>query len=201
LTPEGLNTGFATNYYSRILFMQKLVPLLNRSADARIISVLSAGEEGPIITSDFGITDPKNNSFSPAMRQSVSMMSLCMHEMSLESPKISFIHTFPGLVSSPVHEKWAATMKGSFTPLRWLVRWIFIPIRDLVAWTPEDAGQTGFYEVTSERFAPGGKDNFFRLTDRAEEAKKSVLLETYLEAGMGLKTWEHTLGVFEKIGC
>ena len=43
LTPESLNTDLAVKYYSRILFMQKLMPLLNKSSDPKLCPFLELG--------------------------------------------------------------------------------------------------------------------------------------------------------------
>jgi len=199
LTPEGLNTGFAVKYYSRTLFMHKLMPLLNKSSDPRIISILAAGEEGALNTTDLGLSDPKNHGFVAGAKQGVTMMSLAMREMSLENPKVSFIHSNPGMVSTAVHRKLADTMTGSLTPFSWLLKWAVIPIFHLFAWTAEEAGQMGLYELTNERYSTSTGKNFFRLWTNAEDAGAQPTLSKYEEDGTQKKVWEHTLGVFDKV--
>ncbi len=105
LTPEGLNADFAVNYYSRLLFTRLLLPLLNRSADPRVISVLSAGQEGEVIMDDMGIKNPANHSVFPAMKQNVTMLSLALNHLARDNRGVSFMHTNPGMVSTAVHDK------------------------------------------------------------------------------------------------
>lgn len=177
------------------------MPLLNKSSDPRIISVLAAGAEGAVNITDLGISDPKNSSFFPAMKQGVTMMSLAMREISLENPKVSFIHTNPGMVSTAVHDKLADTMTGYLTVFSWLLKWVVNPIMHFFSWTPEEAGQYGLYELTNERFSASTGKNFFRLGvwGDAEDADAPPALSQYEEDGTGKKVWEHTLEVFDKV--
>ncbi|EME42634.1 hypothetical protein DOTSEDRAFT_175849 [Dothistroma septosporum NZE10] len=199
INDEGLFPDYAIRYYSRMLFMHQLKPLLEESDDARVISVLSAGFEGPINTSDFGMQNVENYSFWKAQKQSVSMMSLAMCIRSLAHPTISFTHTFPGVVRTPVHEKWAQTFTGVYAPVGWLVGWVFTPVFGLFSMTAEHAGQIGFYEMTDEKFSKGSGKNFFRLWDDAEETKKQEeLLKMYRDDGTASRVWGHTLEAFEK---
>jgi NAD(P)-dependent dehydrogenase (short-subunit alcohol dehydrogenase family) len=199
LTAEGLISGFAIKNYSRTLFMHKLMPLLNKSSDPRVISVLSAGQEGVVNTTDFGLLDPKNYGFIAAAKQGVSMMSLVMREMSLENPKVSFIHTNPGMVNTDVHHKLADTMTGYLTPFSWLLRWALIPLMHSFGCTAEEAGEMGLYEVTNESYSASTGVNFFRLDPNAKDAGASSTLSKYENDGTQRRVWEHYLEVFDKV--
>lgn len=199
VTPEGITANYAIMQYSRTLFMYKLMPLLNKSADARIISILAAGKEGAVNTTDIGLSDPKNDGFFSAMRQGVTMMSLVMRELSLENPSVSFIHTNPGMVSTAVHHKLAETMTGYLAPLSWLLKWGLIPVVYFFGWTAEEAGQVGLYELTNERYSASSGKNFFRLSENAENAGASSILSKYIEDGTQRRVWEHTMEVYEKV--
>lgn len=199
LNDEGILPSFAITYYSRMLFMHRLAPLLRNSPDQGIISVLSAGEEGKINTSDLGIQDPKNYGFISATKQCVTMMSLAMHEMSLKEPNISFMHTFPGAVKTNVHDKWARTFTGAWTPVGWAVDWVMTPALHLFSMTAEVAGEIGFYEMTSKRFAASKDQNSFRVWDNAEETCGcEELLMHYRYDGTAKKLWKHTMEAFDK---
>ncbi|KUJ16740.1 uncharacterized protein LY89DRAFT_63501 [Mollisia scopiformis] len=199
LTPEGLFEFLAIGYYSRLLFMSRLVPLLNKASNPRVVSVLTASQEGAINTADMGVLDPKNYNLFPTMRQGVMMMSLSMKELSMQNPKISFVHTNPGMVSTNVHHNWANSMTGYFTVFRWLLEWVLIPLMHIVGSTSEEAGEIGLYELTTERYGVGTGNNFFRLDEKAEDAGANSLLEKYEEDGTQKKVWEHTLEVFDKV--
>ncbi|WPH02253.1 Hypothetical protein R9X50_00510900 [Acrodontium crateriforme] len=203
LTSEGLFESFAISYYSRMLFMQKLTPLLTHSSDARIISILSPSSEGTINTSDFGLEHPTSyTKFWAMQKHGVSMMSLAMKEQALLHPDITFLHTNPGLVATDVHVKWADSMTGLYTPFRYILRWMLIPLMHSLALTPEDAGQVGFYEATNDKFEAGkqGK-NFWRLWQDAEDLgeKATEKLKVYESDGTQKKLWEHTLAVFRRV--
>ena len=163
------------------------------------MSILGAGHEGALSTADIGLSDPKNYRFIAAAKQGVTMMSLVMREMSLENPKISFIHSNPGVVSTSVHRKLADTMTGSLVLFSWLLKWAVIPIFHLFAWTAEEAGQMGLYELTNERYSTSTGKNFFRLGENAEDAGAQPALSKYEEDGTQKKVWEHTLEVFDKV--
>ena len=45
-TPEGLDQKLTLHYFSRIAFIEALLPALRNSGDARVLSVLSAGIHG-----------------------------------------------------------------------------------------------------------------------------------------------------------
>ena len=124
-----------------------------------------------------------------------------MHEQALSDPQISFLHTNPGMVSSAVHEKWAKTMTGALTPLRWLMEWALIPVMHFFAYTPDEAGQTGLFEATNEKFSRHSGKNFFRVWQDAEEIGSwgQAILKRYEDEGTRTKLWEHTLDVFEKV--
>jgi NAD(P)-dependent dehydrogenase (short-subunit alcohol dehydrogenase family) len=199
LTPEGLNSDLAVKYYSRMLFMQELIPLLGKSSDPRIVSVLSAGAEGSVNTADIGLQDPKNYGFVGSNRQGVAMNSLAMKELSLQNPRIAFIHSNPGPVDTEVHSKLISTMTGYLRPLAWILGWVVFPIVHYFSWTPEEAGQTGFYELTDERYNAEGGRNFFRAWDNAEEVKPLSSLSKYESDGTQKKVWKHTLETFERV--
>jgi len=68
LTLEGLRTDLAVKYYSRTLFMYKLMLSLNRSLGPRIISIIAAGAEGALNITDFGLSGPNSYGFIVAAK-------------------------------------------------------------------------------------------------------------------------------------
>lgn len=209
LTPgEGLFTDLAINYFSRMTFMKILLPQLNASKQpggARVVSVFTAGYEGPINIDDIGLKKPKSveGSVFKTEKHGVAMTSLAMKQIAEENPNISFIHTFPGFVATPVHDKWGQTMTGIYAPLGWLLRYVVAPVtHTLFALTPEYAGEVGIYEATSERFgAQGEKGSFYRLAETAEDvgSKGKAILDQYEEDGTKKLVWDHTLSEIERV--
>ena len=199
LSSEGLNDDLAISYYSRMLFMHRLLPLLNTSSDPRIVSVLSAGQEGALNTSDLGLVESKDFGMFPTMKHNVTLMSLAMRELALQNPKVSFIHTNPGMVSTAVHDRWLNSLTGPWAILGWLARWTFVPFFHWLGYTPEEAGQIGFYELTDASYAAKSWKNFFRLSEKGEVLPAHPTLKAYGEDGSERKVWEHTLQVNEKV--
>jgi len=207
LTPEGLYTDYAITHYSRTLFMHLLLPLLTNSPDPRIISILAAGVEGAVNTADFGLSDPKNYSFITSQKQGVTIMSLAMHQLSEENTNISFIHSNPGMVATAVHTKLADTMTGYYLlPFKLLWRYAAVPVMHFFAWTAEEAGEMGLYELMDVKYSASTGKNFYRVEGSAEDpdgmlvySQARAVLKKYLEAGTQKQVWKHTLGVFSKV--
>ena len=199
LSSEGVNGDLAVSYYSRMVFMHRLLPLLSASSDPRIVSVLSAGQEGTLKISDLGLLDSKNFGMFPTMKHNVTLMSLVMRELALQNPNVSFIHTNPGMVSTAVHDRWLDGLTGFWAVFGWLARWTFVPFFHWLGLTPEEAGQVGFCELTDGKFAAKSGTNFFRLNEKAEVLPAQVTLKEYEEDGFGPKVWDHTLQVLENV--
>jgi hypothetical protein len=133
------------------------------------------------------------------MKHNVTLMSLAMRELSLANPKVSFMHTDPGMVSTAVHDKWLAGLTGPWALLGWLANWTLVPFFHWLGSTPEQAGQVGFYELTDPAYAAQSGTNFFRLSEKAEVLKVNAWLKGYEDDGSGRKVWENTLQVIEKV--
>jgi hypothetical protein len=153
-----------------MLFMHRLLPLLSTSSDPRIVSVLSAGQEGILNISDLGLLDAKDFGMFPMMKHNVTLMSLAMCELALQNLKVSFIHTNPGMVSTAVHDRWLNGLTGHWAALGWLA----------------DA-----------RYAANRGTNFFLLDEKAEVLPTHATLKGYEEDGSGPKVSEHTLQVIK----
>ena len=203
-TGEGLPSDFAVSYYGRILFMRQLAPLLGRSADGRVLSILSAGFEGPVSVSDPCLMIDDNyaaTGFWGAQKQGVTMQSMAMLRLASQHPKVTFIHTNPGPVSTEVHAKWSNSFTGVWTPVAWLIKFVMMPLFSLVGYTSEQAGEIGLFEVLDESFSRSAGTNFYRLDDKAEDVGKAglALLDRYREDLTEEQVWEHTAGVFDRI--
>ena len=203
-TSEGLPMDFAVTHYGRLLFMQQFAPLLSKSSDGRVLSVLCAGVEGPVNLTDLGLQDASNYAaagFWGAQKQCVTMQSLAMHQLAIQYPSVTYVHTNPGPVSTDVHAKWSESFTGAWAPVAWLMRLIMVPLMHLISYTPKQAGETGLFEFTSERLSRQSGNNFFRLDDHAEEIKFDGrdMLQKYQQDGSDQKIWEHTLQVFDSV--
>ena len=60
----------------------------------------------------------------------------------------------------------------------------------------EESGERGAYHLTSADFGPGAS----RVNPASEiiPVDSRGVVEKYLESGLDMKVWEHTIGVIEK---
>jgi NAD(P)-dependent dehydrogenase (short-subunit alcohol dehydrogenase family) len=109
----GLDQKLTLHVYSRALLASALAPVLARSPDPRVLSVLSAGIHGsyegasPELLKGYSITNAANaaGAYNDAYLEALSE----------KHPKVSFLHASPGFVNT----NWGTEMP---TPVRWLIR-------------------------------------------------------------------------------
>ena len=226
-TSEGIETDFALQYYSRQRLVVNLIPLLERSASPRVISILAAGFEGPIDPED--LERRKNYSFSKASLGAATMTDLFFEEIAKQHPTISFIHSYPGKVGTHYIDH----MLGSITGPLWypalIPRYTIIPIyTHCLCITADEAGERTLFLATSARF-PAGKEHegtgkltgwaerpyevgvakatimkdgagngVYRTNWNGETWRDSKILDKYRKEGLGRTVFEHTMGVFER---
>ncbi|KAL2875809.1 hypothetical protein SGCOL_008956 [Colletotrichum sp. CLE4] len=86
-TIEGLDPSMSTRYYTRLRAVQRLLPLLNNAPRPRVISVLAAGLEGPMVDEDdLDLRRPGNWGFWPASVQATTMGTLALEVLARENP-------------------------------------------------------------------------------------------------------------------
>ena len=197
-TKEGIDTGMAISYYSRMRLLSNLLPLLRQSPRPRVELVLGAGTEKAILEHDLGLET--NWTSGNMINHTIAMTSLALSYLASkeENKNITFLHTGPGLVKTDILWKLTAPEDSS---LGWRitlplfkgflgVMWHFMGI------SAEESGERGAYHLTSDDFGPGAS----RVTPASEiiplDSKRVV--EKYLESGLDSKVWEHTSGVFDK---
>jgi len=81
-------------------FISNLLPLLSKSSSPRVLSILAAGREAKIVTSDLELSSPDNYSLTNATSHTATLTTLAMDELSKENPKVIFIHKYPGIVKT-----------------------------------------------------------------------------------------------------
>ncbi|PKY01216.1 NAD(P)-binding protein [Aspergillus campestris IBT 28561] len=103
-TIEGIDHLFSLRYYSRMRFIQNLLPLLSSSSSSgpsRVVSIYGGGFEYSINTSDLDLK--YNFSLLNAYKHSITMTSLSMEHLATTHPAVSFIHAYPGLVGTNIY--------------------------------------------------------------------------------------------------
>ncbi|PMD38764.1 hypothetical protein L207DRAFT_461273 [Hyaloscypha variabilis F] len=97
-TAEDLHLSVALTHYSRMRFIVNLLPLIqNATSLRRVISVFTAGKEGPLYTDDI-------QAWKIPMRaltgHAASLTTAAFEALGKKAPDVSFIHAFPGAVDT-----------------------------------------------------------------------------------------------------
>ncbi|KAL5334685.1 hypothetical protein BJX70DRAFT_391232 [Aspergillus crustosus] len=204
LSPGNIHLLTALCHYSRLRFITQLLPLLQSASSLRrIISVGAAGFEGPLDTSDL-----------PAMRvppgqirgHISSLITLGIEAVAREAPSVSFSHSYPGTVNTPLTRRLLAT---SDVPTD-----VTIPIDWMAA---DESGERHMFLLTSARYPSkedgrGNTQAILGSNGRLGSGVYAVGLDAEpsdLEAIKFLDTlrndnlidlvWEHTKSVFLSI--
>ncbi|KAL5603547.1 hypothetical protein FOVSG1_006297 [Fusarium oxysporum f. sp. vasinfectum] len=100
-TVEGLDPSMTTRYYTRLLALVKLLPLLQRASSPRVLWVAAGGKEEPINDEDLDLRQPGNWTFWAASVHSTTMGTLSLEKIARNNPKLSIVHWYPGPVGTP----------------------------------------------------------------------------------------------------
>lgn len=199
-----------TRFYSRVRTIQLLLPLLRNSPNAHVHNVLAGGKESAVIEDDLDLAKPNNFSVSSSSVQSATMLTLLLEKWANENPEISFVHSYPGLVDTPVLTHGSSGITG------FLLRWVVTPILRIFSTSAEDAGARVLFQATNSRYTateklsqavalpegvskvqqpPGG---VFLLDASSEPVDNEAVLadqRRYLTA----KVWDHAQQIFAKV--
>ncbi|KAI0454654.1 hypothetical protein F5B21DRAFT_229881 [Xylaria acuta] len=153
-TAEGLEIAQSLEYYSRMLFILQLLPLLGKAEAPRVVSVLGGGLEraNGINLDDLDLKKPGNFSGMNAQVQYVAMNTTTLDKLAGDNPNVTFIHSWPGWVNTgnvrrglDVNSAWG-----------WFVRLILEPLIGLVAFRDDESGQRHLFQSTSAAFGGRG---------------------------------------------
>ncbi|KAK3996215.1 hypothetical protein QBC44DRAFT_318423 [Cladorrhinum sp. PSN332] len=211
-TAEGIEVGQSLEYYSRILFIKELSALLNKH-QGRVVSVLGGGLEKPSFIPDVDDLDLKNPGGSgvgvmgyKAQSQYLAMNTLGMEVLARENPGVTFLHSWPGIVSTG--NVWRG-VRDRNSWMGWVIWLLIEPLIRFWGTSEEECGQRFLFQCTSGYY--GGNKS-----ERAVEwsGKKGVSTEEGLflvdyncectpnEANVKAlrekaqtKVWEHTMEV------
>lgn len=184
-------------YYSRMRLIINLLPLLRKSTRPRIVNVLSAGHEKPILEDDIGLEKSENYSWSAANNHHSTMTTLAFEYLADNDKKITFMHVFPGLVRTELFARVAAPETSGFLA-RILTR-LFGRFGGILQWilgiSALDCGARQAFLLTNDKYGPG---EAWRIDDKSEPVTAAGVLEHYREEGWREKVWNHNLGIFER---
>ena len=152
-TAEGIEVAQSLAYYSRMLFIQHLLPLLEKSEAPRVVSVLGGGlEKTSINVDDIDLKKPGNFSMMKAQVQYVNLTTVYLDKLATENPNVTFIHSWPGWVNTGNVRR--GVEPGSV--MSWVV-WLFLePLIGLFSFSDEESGQKHLFQCTSAAFGGRG---------------------------------------------
>ncbi|PYH43697.1 NAD(P)-binding protein [Aspergillus saccharolyticus JOP 1030-1] len=212
-TEEGLDNNHVLRYYSRMRFVQNLLPLLeNSQGPARVVSVLAAGQEGHVDANNLDLT--KSWSFLKAATYAATLNSMAFEHLAATHPTVGFVHVFPGIVRTPLINSTFGNLAGP----------VMNVLSRPLSMSPEESGQRNLHIATSAAYpAARPKDPSYVGTPLGEglrtaaastgkvgggsyllnydgrNAAKEKLLAEYREQGFPGKVWEHTLETFKRV--
>ncbi|KAJ7613093.1 hypothetical protein FB45DRAFT_759386 [Roridomyces roridus] len=176
-TEEGIDRKLAVHYYGRWRFIRDLMPALEAAhkagEDAKVISVLAAGHGGAIDLNDLGLK--KSFSVPNASKAGCTYTDLMVTAYADRYPGISFVHSYPGVVNTPLFTR-SNTATIRYTGM-------LLPLFRLFTYTPQAAGEHQLYALL--KAGPGAK-----LTD--DKGADIPLKEGYFNPEQVEKVWAHT---------
>lgn len=195
----------ATNYYSRLRFINLLLPLLEAAAPgfSRVVSVLGAGEESPLL--DLSNLDLKHDfTLKKASDHAITMTSLVFEELAKQHPSVSFIHTHPGMVKTGFAKEAGLITRLGMQALLVLAKPWMIDItesgeRHLYVSTSvvyPARSNDGGVEVEGDTIKGGSNREIgsgcYLINSRGESIPNSKALEGLRQEGAGLAICRHT---------
>lgn len=172
------------------------MPLLHKSSQPRVLSILNGTREKKINLKDIGLE--KEWGIAAVVNHTTMCTSLAFDYLAANDDKkhITFLHVTPGFVFTD-------TPRTSYPSKdRGLVQWALTSLFQIVSgWiikyfgmAAKESGERHAYELTSDALVPGS----WRLNRLNEVVPDKQMLVDYRESGWGEKIWDFTCGVWEK---
>jgi hypothetical protein len=197
-------------------FIHNLLPQLSAASSStpnlsRVVSVLSAGQEGKLILDDLSLKT--HFSLSNAATHCITMTSLSAIELAATHPSTAFVHSFPGGVDTNILRDFNPVVRGLVSGLVKVLK--ALPTSALGLVPVEESGERHVYAATSGLFQPRtavknedvaigadgvtGSGAYLLHWDSSAQTTKLPLIQEYLANGVEKKVLEHTVEVFDKI--
>nr|GAT44404.1 predicted protein [Mycena chlorophos] len=161
ITPEGVDRQLAQIYYSKWAFIDGLLPALRAAReagqDARVAAIHTAIRGGPIDLDDLGLVKVSSGglrNIAKAIPQLASYQDLMAEGFAAhDSTGITFTHTFPGAVDTPL----LAKSPSLVLRIMYRFRWVLNPFFMLRTKSISDAGECQLYGLLQ---APAGASRY-----------------------------------------
>jgi NAD(P)-dependent dehydrogenase (short-subunit alcohol dehydrogenase family) len=202
-TAEGLEIAQSLEYYSRMLFILHLLPLLGEAEAPKVVSVLAGGlERATINLDDLDLKKPGNFSFMKAQMQYGAMNTTTLEKLANDNPNVTFIHSWPGWVNT-------GNVRRGLDPnsiMAWFVWLILEPLIGVFACSDEESGQRHLFQSTSAAFGGRGvpwkgkpginslekpADGLFLVNYKCDCTPNAKIMPLLREKALG-KIWDHT---------
>lgn len=202
-TAEGLEIVQSLEYYSRMLFVLHLLPLLCEAEAPRVISVLAGGlEKATMKLDDLDLKEPGNFGGMTAQAQYANMNTMALEKLADENPNVTFIHSWPGAVNT------GNVRRGSDpnSIMAWIV-WLFLePLIGLLGFSDDESGQRHLFQSTSAAFGGRGipwkgkpgvnsrekqADGLFLVNSKCDCTPNAKVMPLLREKAQQ-KIWDHT---------
>ncbi|PYI11736.1 NAD(P)-binding protein [Aspergillus sclerotiicarbonarius CBS 121057] len=203
-TSEGLCLAQSLTYYSRMMLITHLLPLLNASTNnPRIISILAAGNESTsIYLDDLDLKQPGRFGLVPLSRAAATYTTLSMSRLAEENPGVVFIHHYPGGVDTGLFKK------------AWGEKWywpLFGPVLATFGTSPEEAAEKVLFLMTSAKYGGKGVElgmglregvnmkkgkqagALFLVNDKVKELQQDKVMMQLREMDAGDIVWRKTV--------
>ncbi|KAI0123768.1 hypothetical protein BJ170DRAFT_94043 [Xylariales sp. AK1849] len=204
-TAEGLEIAQSLEYYSRMLFVVHLLPLLGEAEAPKVVSVLAGGLEWATIDlDDLDLRKPGNFSIMKAQMQYGAMNTTTLEKLANDNPNVTFMHSWPGWVNTGNVRRGLDPNPNSI--MAWFVWLILEPLIGLFSFNDEESAQRHLFQSTSAAFGgrgvpwkgkPGinslGKpaDGLFLVNYKCDCTPNAKVMPLLREKAL-VKIWDHT---------
>lgn len=152
-TAEGLEMVQSLAYYSRMLFILHLLPLLTEAEAPKVVSVLGGGlERATIELDDLDLKKPENFGPMKVQLQYATMNTTSLEKLANDNPNVTFIHSWPGWVNT-------GNVRRGIDPgsiMAWFVWLILEPLISIFSFSDEESGQRHLFQSTSAAYGGRG---------------------------------------------
>ncbi|KAJ8117828.1 hypothetical protein ONZ43_g4115 [Nemania bipapillata] len=208
-TVEGVEIAQSLEYYSRVLFILHLLPLLREAEAPRVVSVLGGGLEwASINVDDPGLKKPGSFNGMRAQVQYIAMNTVTLEQLANDNPDVTFIHSWPGWVNT------GNVRRGSDpnSIMSWVVWLVLDPLIRLFSLSDDESAQRHLFQSTSAAFGGRGVSwNGKPGINSLEKQANGLFLVNYkcdctpnaktlssLRKGAQEKIWNHTQEVLQQ---
>lgn len=175
--------------------MSNLLPLLHRSPQPHVLSILNGTKEKAIDEQD--LECQKQWGVIAAVNHTTLFHSLAFDYLAEHDPQkhIVFLHATPGLVNTGSPKQKPSKANGFFRYIilsflkfisHYVVKWIGMSL--------QESGERHAFELTSDIFKPGS----WRVTKNSDVVPDNKVLVGYQERGWAERIWEFTQSVWDR---